>query len=259
VPARRLDAVRVAAAVSVQGAAIASWLATLGGEAWAGPSSLPEWTVAELVAHLTQTLRTIYAAPVTGEPPGSLVDYLSRLAGAADEIHDREVAAAAGRTGAELTNDYNTQLDAAQQVMTAISPTAIVRAPRGPLRIGEFLATRAMELVVHADDLGRARPDNAPPLEREALAVACRLLADVLATQAPGHTVELRVPPYAAVQCVSGPRHTRGTPPNVVETDPRTWLRLATGRTTFAAAARSGAVTASGERSDLSPYLPVLS
>ena len=54
--------------------------------------------------------------------------------------------------------------------------------------------------------------------------------ADVMATRAPGGSLELRVPPYAAVQCVEGPRHTRGTPPNVVETDPLTWIRLATGR-----------------------------
>jgi hypothetical protein len=68
----------------------------------------------------------------------------------------------------------------------------------------------------------------------------------------PGRSVELRVPPYAAVQCVAGPRHTRGTPPNVVETDPKTWLRLYAGAVPWQAAVADGRVRASGERSDLS-------
>ena len=65
------------------------------------------------------------------------------------------------------------------------------------------------------------------------------------------------MPPYAAVQCVAGPRHTRGTPPNVIETDPLTWLALATGRLGWAAAAASGRVRASGPRADVSDYLPL--
>ena len=72
-----------------------------------------------------------------------------------------------------------------------------------------------------------------------------------MATRAPGRSLELRVPPYAAVQCVEGPRHTRGTPPNVVETDPLTWIRLAAGRLDWREAVTSGAVRASGERADL--------
>lgn len=91
----------------------------------------------------------------------------------------------------------------------------------------------------------------------DALREAVRWTLDRLAAAAPGRSVEVRVPPYAAVQCIAGPRHTRGTPPNVVETDPRTWLDLATGRTAWAAATVSGHVRASGERSDLSPYLPL--
>ena len=79
----------------------------------------------------------------------------------------------------------------------------------------------------------------------------------VLAQRAPGRSVEVRVPPYAAVQVIEGVRHTRGTPPAVVETDPDTWLDLATGATTWAAAVGQGRVTASGERTDLSAYLPL--
>jgi hypothetical protein len=59
------------------------------------------------------------------------------------------------------------------------------------------------------------------------------------------------------VQAVAGPRHTRGTPPNVVETDPLTWFKLATGRLAWEEAVRTGTVRASGPRSDLSAYLPL--
>ena len=79
-----------------------------------------------------------------------------------------------------------------------------------------------------------------------------------LETRAPGRSVEVRVPPHAAVQCVEGVRHTRGTPPAVVETDAATMLAVARGATTWAEAVASGAVRASGERTDLSAYLPLL-
>jgi uncharacterized protein (TIGR03086 family) len=93
---------------------------------------------------------------------------------------------------------------------------------------------------------------------RAELARAVRLSLRALAQAAPGATVEVRVPPFAAVQCVAGPRHTRGTPPNVVETDPRTWLELATARLTWRNALGSARLSASGPRADLSPWLPVV-
>ncbi len=79
----------------------------------------------------------------------------------------------------------------------------------------------------------------------------------VLEQRAPGRSVEVRVPPFAAVQVVEGVRHTRGTPPAVIETDADTWLALATGRTTWHEAVDAGTVRASGERTDLSAYLPL--
>jgi hypothetical protein len=94
-----------------------------------------------------------------------------------------------------------------------------------------------------------------PP--RSVLAAAVKTSARWLAQQVPGRSVELRVPPHVAVQCVPGPPHKRGTPPNVVETDAATWLRLATGATTWAAAVAAGAVSASGNRADLSAHLPL--
>jgi len=86
---------------------------------------------------------------------------------------------------------------------------------------------------------------------------AARFLLLTLEQQVPGRSVEVRVPPVAAVQCVAGPRHTRGTPPNVIETDPLTWFRLATGRLGWPEAVESGAVRASGPRADLGRYLPL--
>ena len=91
-----------------------------------------------------------------------------------------------------------------------------------------------------------------------ALRAAVRYTLGLLADRAPGRTVEVRVPPFAAIQCIPGPRHTRGTPPNVVETDPMTWLSLATGELDWAAALATGRLLASGQRSDISSYLPVV-
>jgi hypothetical protein len=78
-----------------------------------------------------------------------------------------------------------------------------------------------------------------------------------LTARAPGHSVEVRIPPVAAVQAVPGVKHRRGTPPAVVETDPRTWLALALGRLDWQSAVAAGSVRASGARCDLSPYLPL--
>lgn len=99
---------------------------------------------------------------------------------------------------------------------------------------------------------------RAEPL-RPVLRAAVAYTLGVLATQVPGRSVEVRVPPFAAVQCLPGPRHTRGTPPNVIETDPLTWLGLATGELAWAEAVASGRVRASGQRADISAYLPVVS
>ena len=73
----------------------------------------------------------------------------------------------------------------------------------------------------------------------------------------PGRAIEVRIPPYAAVQCGDGPTHTRGTPPNVIEMKAETWLALAKGQTTWAAEISSGSINASGARADLSMYLPL--
>ncbi len=96
--------------------------------------------------------------------------------------------------------------------------------------------------------------------QRAELADAVRLTARTLAALAPGASVEVRVPPFVAVQCIAGPRHTRGTPPNVVETDPRTWLRLATGLVQVDEAVAEGGLSLSGPRAgEIAQWLPVVS
>jgi hypothetical protein len=113
--------------------------------------------------------------------------------------------------------------------------------PRGPQLVASVL--RALD--------GDVSPEPAE------LRDAARYLLALLATRHPGRVLEVRIPPVAAVQCLPGPVHTRGTPPNVVETDPLTWVRLATGRLGWADAVGSAAVHASGSRADLSAYLPL--
>jgi hypothetical protein len=103
--------------------------------------------------------------------------------------------------------------------------------------------------------LARFREDAATP---EDLRLLTKHLLALLVARAPGGAVEVRVPPYAVAQCVEGTRHTRGTPPAVVELDPATWVALATGALDWQDATADGRLVASGERSDLSPHLPLL-
>ncbi|WP_079612058.1 sterol carrier family protein [Mycobacteroides abscessus] len=124
-----------------------------------------------------------------------------------------------------------------------------------PARAPDAASTRTAVLAV-ADWL---RSEQAPQPARAALAEAVRFTARTLAADAPGASVEVRVPPFVAVQCISGPRHTRGTPPNVVETTPRTWLLLVTGLLTLERAVADRAVTVSGSRAaEIAEWLPLI-
>ncbi|TDC93577.1 sterol carrier family protein [Actinomadura sp. 7K507] len=113
------------------------------------------------------------------------------------------------------------------------------------------LRRAAMDIVLACIETGKAEPP------RPVVKGAVRFLLDRLAELAPGRSVEVRVPPYAAVQCIDGPHHTRGTPPNVVEMDAAAWIALATGRLAWADAVADGRVRASGARADLSDHLPL--
>jgi hypothetical protein len=129
---------------------------------------------------------------------------------------------------------------------------ALAQAPWSGLATERALGAASLAAVTDALAAG------SPPL-RPALRAAVRYSLGLLEQRVPGRTVEVRVPPFAAIQCVPGPRHTRGTPPNVVETDPLTWLDLAAGRVDWRTAVADGRVRASGQRSDLSLYLPLVS
>lgn len=113
-------------------------------------------------------------------------------------------------------------------------------------RIAQDEGLAAVRSVLAGDD-GRA-----------AVAMAVRFLLEELAELAPGNSVEVRIPPFGATQCVPGPRHTRGTPPNVIETDPATWIALATGALDWQTALAGAKISASGTRANLDGLLPLL-
>jgi uncharacterized protein (TIGR03083 family) len=243
-----------------QSAALADWLGEVPEDAWAGPSAIAGWDLHTLLGHVVHMHRGLAGrlADRTPDKAVPLAEYVRRYRPAADAI-DGNTRRAAEEAPAELLAVLRDGA-AVRTAATAVPPRAVITGGRGPITAQDWVATRIVEIVVHSDDFSRSLSGREPvPLKRPALAAATRSLAEALAGQAPGRSVEVRVPPFVAVQAIEGPRHTRGTPPNVVETDPVTWLRLATGREPFADALRAGRVRASGTRADLAPHLPVLS
>jgi hypothetical protein len=112
--------------------------------------------------------------------------------------------------------------------------------------------------VADAAEVSAALARVADQPESDDLRLLTKHFLALLEQRAPGRSVEVRVPPYAAVQVVPGVRHTRGTPPAVVETDAETWIALATGQLSWTDAEADARVRASGERADLAPYLPLV-
>ncbi|WP_329456662.1 maleylpyruvate isomerase family mycothiol-dependent enzyme [Streptomyces sp. NBC_01497] len=221
------------------------------------PTGLGTWTVRELAAHLTMALEAVNRSLEAPEPDGPavpLLDWPSSTSSRASTIADNVEALAAAREPEEL---FTVVGDRAARLLPQAPGDRLIATTAGTMRLTDYLVTRTVELVVHTDDLNRATGLSVP-LDGQALATATRLLADALAVRAPGASTEVRIPPYAVVQCVEGPRHTRGTPPNVVETEPLVWLRLATGRSAWHEALAEGRVSASGERADLSGLLPLM-
>lgn len=256
---RTYDPARTRTAVLTQFTHVRDAVRTLTPEQLALPTRLGDWTVRDLVAHLGMVLRAasrLVELPEPAKADGSLLAWPFAIAAEAPDI------AGYAHRLAEEHPDPDAYLAAAEERFTAdlaAHPgTRLLAASGGALTLDDYLVTRTVELVVHTDDLNTAVPGLDIPLDRQALASCTRLLADALAAKAPGGATEVRIPPYAVVQCVEGPRHTRGTPPNVVETDPLTWIRLATGRLTWPEAVERAQVSASGERADLSALLPLL-
>lgn len=188
------------------------------------------WTVGDLERHLsalTGQLAELAAAPEARGRPVGLIGWAAALGGLRPEIGSPPsappFAESVVRASAALGTD----------------PGKLVQQQTGVHTYADACLFRLIEAVVHGLDLG------VPPA-RPAAKLVVKALAGLLAETSPGASVEVRVPPYAAVQCLAGPRHTRGTPPNTVETDAETFLRLATGRLRWADAAVR--VRATGDR-----------
>ncbi|MDX3535395.1 sterol carrier family protein [Streptomyces sp. MB09-01] len=255
---RTYDPARIRTAVTTQFAHVGAAVGELGPEQLARPSGLGDWSVADLAGHIAwiaDSLAGGLARPPAAIAELSAVEWPFATASLAGKISE---AARETLTGAPLPELYERAAARMAEALAAHPGTRVLSLWIGDMTLADFLVTRTVELVVHTDDLNRAA-GLAVPIERQALAACTRLLADALALKAPGGAVEVRVPPFAVVQCVEGPRHTRGTPPNVVETDPLTWIRLATGRTGWAEELAGARVSASGERADLSALLPLMS
>jgi uncharacterized protein (TIGR03083 family) len=258
------DTDRTAAALRAELAAWTAALAAVPDEAFAAPTRLGTWTVAELVAHVTVAVGVLTAAvDAPGPPQLSVWEYYDAALGnargpealAADAA--RVEAAARGRAAEVSPAELRQRFAESVAAVPAGFAPRVIAVPRGTVGIGAFLVTRLVELVVHGLDLAAA---TGVPVAHDLTAVQAtvRLLAGRLVLAHPGRSVEVRVPPHTAVQAIEGPRHTRGTPPNVVEAGPEPFIELATGRLAWADARRDGRVRASGERADLAPYLPLL-
>ncbi|MFE4176919.1 sterol carrier family protein [Streptomyces sp. NPDC056909] len=280
---RSYDSAKIRTAVLAQFGNVREAVAGLTAEQLALPTALGGWTVRELAAHLTLAVESVsrtielsaqpsdqhptqrpdqqpgrQPAPASVPAPAPvlpLLDWPFATAGLAEDISRDVKVVAASASPDEL---FERTAERIAALLPGTPDDRLLTTRLGVMRLGDFLVTRTVELTVHTDDLNRAVAGLDVPYDRQALAACTRLLADALAVKAPGASTEVRIPPYAVVQCVEGPRHTRGTPPNVVETDPLTWIRLATGRTTWREALDVAHVSASGERADLSELLPLM-
>ncbi|MFJ9381054.1 sterol carrier family protein [Streptomyces sp. NPDC101455] len=257
--ARTYDPVRTRTAVLAQFGNVREAVRALSDEQLTLPTRLGEWTVRELVAHIGMAVTAVHRSldrPAPSAQNAVILDWPFATAANSSAIAD------CTRTLAAQHPDLDAYLADIEQTFTehldTHPGTRLLDTNVGAMPLADYLVTRTVELCVHTDDLNAAVPGLDIPFDRQALAACTRLLADALAVKAPGGSTEVRIPPYAVVQCVEGPRHTRGTPPNVVETDPLTWLRLATGRTRWNDAVEEAKVSASGERADLSGLLPIM-
>ncbi|MFD6416479.1 sterol carrier family protein [Streptomyces sp. NPDC060194] len=252
---RRYDPARTRTAVLAQTQHLVEAVRGLGDDRLSNPAGPRNTTVRELVAGIAPVVDEVsrgLESPAPARQELTLLEWPSR---AGRYARPDESGPLGGAALTDLLARASARLTAALDEVT--DDERLVATPAGAMRLGDLLVTRCAELVARTDDLNTAAGLDVP-LDRQALAAATRLLADALAAKAPGASTEVRVPPFAVVQCVEGPRHTRGTPPNVVETDPLTWVRLATGRTDWHTARDTARLSASGERADLSALLPLL-
>lgn len=254
---------RLGAAWSEQSRAIAGWLAELPPRAYQHQVEGPAGTIHLVTAALVLTLDRLDGAldQPTSQRPTPLSGYLAQAQRGTGSEQQMISELAAATDGPLLATAYHRRIGEVADRLTQRDLPATVTAPYGPLPLTDLLLVQLIALAVHADDLSRCGARDIPvPTPRAARAEAIRTLTAVLAQTHPGRSIEFRVPPYAAVQLGlldEGPTHTRGTPPNVVETDAATFLRVAADRERFADARASGRLTASGSRADLSSMFPL--
>lgn len=235
-------------------------VAGLPDEAFTAPTRLGTWKVAELVAHLAANVEATTVALAKPAPPKvevDLIGYLSAMRSVAPAVADRAAEQAAGHTPAELRERLAVAVANTSDAIRDVDLDRVVLMRLGAVRLGDFLVSRCVEGVIHGLDLGAATGAEVTP-DRAALDVVVKAFAALLAHVAPGRSVEVRIPGHVAVQCVEGPRHTRGTPPNVVECAAVAFAEVASGRRSWDDAVAHGAIRASGERADLSAYVPLV-
>lgn len=246
------------AGTRAQYALLAEAVATLPDEAFAQPTRLHGWTVRELVGHIARTGHAVAnraALAEPGTPEYDVLDYLSGMAAVAPAVSARALERVVDMTPADLRADVAAAATGAAE--TECAPNGVIPGYAGTLTYGDFLVTRCVEGVVHGLDLKHATgvPEQPDPT---ALKVAVRILAALVERAAPGKAVEVRVPGHVAFQCLAGPKHTRGTPGNVVECDPVAFVEVASGRWSWDDAVARGTIRGSGPRADLTEYLPVI-
>jgi hypothetical protein len=258
--------------------ALVDWLVPLGArpdadELFALPSVLEGWDLRTLTGHVVLIVRGLvpWLDRPTAATPFTALEYVSGYRLATELIAEATARTTGDLRPAELIAQLGAARISVREALAGRDPAQTIDAARGPISIGDWVSTRLTDIAVHCDDFSRSVLTNDPvplndsapfaavPFAPRVLRQVSRVLAAMITEAAPGRSVELRVPPAVAVQIVAGPRHTRGTPPNVVETDPLTWMRLATGRREFADAVADGSVRASGSRADLAPLLPLFS
>ena len=249
------------AALFAQWQRIISAVEALQPEDWASPTRLGDWSVKELVAHLAGNpwWLTRCASELTNAK--AKVDAQSYF----DTYDAGDVDRTAKNRAEESSPDYligmlrATTAEAIELIAT-MDPAQVICGGDAPITFADMTFTRVVEAVVHGLDLAAAT--GSFEQEPAALKVVARWCAQRLERTHKGRTIEVRIPPVAAVQIAGpqgdGPRHKRGTPPNTVETDPTTWIELATGRVTWSEAVAAHRVSASGRLADLDWALPVL-
>ena len=259
---RTYDPVRVRKALTAQVETIEAAAHRITPEQLTLPSGLPGWDVHTLLVHIALQIDALprllsMPEPAASVPEVDLSTWARSTAGKADEL-DREHP----RGGRARHGPGAARVDEAVEELEPVLESAVradVLLPHGfgAMRALDFTVTRLVELVVHSDDLTRATGVRVP-LDRMALASVCAASDRHAGGEGPGPLGRGAHPAVRRDAVRRGPRHTRGTPPNVVETDPLTWMRLATGRTTWADARSRRVLQASGDRADISEHLPVL-